>query len=86
MANKKIRKLIQTPTEALRLLWSEGFFKGWQDWAAIEKDLNSRGFNFTSGDLGKALSRAKHLTRRGKVKKYEYIQKYPFVEEDGDEQ
>ena len=84
MANKK-RKPVQTATEALKLLWANQFFKAAKLWQLIEKELNSKGYNFSSAELGMALKRAKYLTRRGNKKKYEYIQRYPFAE-DGEEE
>lgn len=76
MANKRIAK---SATEALLILWEEGFFKTWRKQAKIVEVLSKRGNNFTSAELGMALKRTKHLTRRGKKGSYEYIQKYPFV-------
>ena len=76
MANKKVAK---TATKALLILWEEGFFKSWRKQAKIVDALANRGNNFASAELGMALKRAKHLTRRGKKGSYEYIQKYPFL-------
>jgi hypothetical protein len=81
MANRK-RGVAKTATEALRILWEEGFFRTWKKKGAIEEILVKRGNHFSDPELGMALKRAKHLTRRGKRGSYEYIQKYPFTGEE----
>jgi hypothetical protein len=68
----------KTATEALRILWEEGFFSSWKKKASIDESLDKRGNHFSDAELGMALMRAKHLTRRGKRGSYEYIQKYPL--------
>jgi len=78
MANKKT-KIAKTATEALKILWQDGFFRGWKKKAAIDESLGKRGNHFSDAELGMALKRAKHLTRKGKRGSYEYIQKYPFA-------
>ena len=78
MANSKVAK---TATEALKILWETGFFRAWKKKAPIVETLARRGNNFSDAELGMALKRAKHLTRRGKRGNYEYIQKYPFEAE-----
>ena len=83
MANKK-NKTSKTASEALRILWEEGYFRTWRKQAAIVGHLGKRGNNFSGPELGMALMRAKHLTRKGKRGSYEYIQKYPFVAEKDD--
>ncbi len=80
MANRKTR-VATTATEALKILWEEGFFRGWKKKASIEKSLDKRGNHFSSAALGMALRRAKHLTHGGKRGDFEYIQKHPFVAE-----
>jgi hypothetical protein len=80
MANSKT-KVAKTATEALKILWEEDFFRAWKKGAAIVSALAKRGNNFSAPELGMALKRARHLTRRGKRGNYEYIQKYPFVAE-----
>jgi len=72
----------KTATEALRILWEEGFFGDWKKKASIDDTLDKRGNHFSDAELGMALVRAKHLTRRGKRGNYEYIQKYPFATEE----
>lgn len=81
MANRKTR-VAKTTTEALIILWEEGFFRGWEKIGSIEESLGKRGNHFSGSELGMAMKRAKHLTRRGKRHSYEYIQKYPFVAEE----
>ena len=80
MTNRRT-KVAKTATEALKILWEEGFFKAWRKIGVIEQHLAKRGNHFSAPELGMALKRAKHLTRKGKQKSYEYIQKYPFVAE-----
>ncbi len=82
MANREA-KVAKTATEALKILWEVGFFRAWKKKAPIVDTLAKRGNNFSDPELGMALKRANHLTRRGKRGNYEYIQKYPFV--GGDE-
>jgi len=81
MENKN-RKIIKTATEALKVLWQEGFFKTRQNNSKIVSNLAKRGNNFSPAELGMALKRAKHLTRRGKRGNYEYIQKHPYFKEN----
>ncbi len=81
MANKK-SKIAKTATQALSILWEEGFLRAWKKSGAIEAHLAKRGNNFSRPELGMALKRARHLTRKGKLGGYEYIQKHPFDAED----
>jgi len=75
-------KIAKTATQALNILWEEKFFTSWRKFGAIEEHLAKRGNHFSVPELGMALKRAKHLTRRGKHGGYEYIQKHPFDPED----
>ena len=81
MANKNM-KIAKTATEALKIFWEEGFFRAWQKNEKIAERLAKRGNNFSPAELGMALKRAKHLTRRGKRGSYAYIQKYPYVKDE----
>ena len=81
MVNKQ-RKIAKTAPDALKILWEEGFFNAWKKYTEIEDRLADRGNHFSVA-LVMALKRAKHLTRRGKRGSYEYIQKHPFIAEDG---
>ncbi len=81
MANKKTR-VAKTATEALKILWEDSFFSGWKKSSAVVEYLGKKGNHFSDAELGMALMRAKHLTRRGKRGNYEYIQKYPFVADE----
>ena len=76
MANNKPRAA-RTATEALVVLWQDGFLNVWKKLSQIEQVLEKRGNHFSSPELGMALKRARHLTRKGKRGAYEYIQKYP---------
>jgi len=80
MANRG-RSIPKTATEALHVLWMEGFFRDCRRKGAIEENLGKRGNHFSGPELGMALKRARHLTRRGRQGSYEYIQKYPFAPE-----
>jgi hypothetical protein len=78
MANR----IIKSATEALVVLWEERFFKAWKNISSIVSQLADKGNNFSPAELGMALKRAKHLTRRGNRGSYEYIQKYPYFKEN----
>jgi hypothetical protein len=73
--------VVTTATAALKLLWGKSFFRGWRTKAAVETELARLGYHFSNPELGMALMRAPHLTRKGPKLKYQYIQKYPFVAE-----
>lgn len=81
MANRTTR-VAKTATEALKILWEVDFFRSWKKKGPIVETLAKRGNHFSDPELGMALKRATHLTRRGKRGNYEYIQKYPFAAED----
>jgi hypothetical protein len=81
MANRTTR-VAKTATEALKILWEVDFFRSWKKKAPIVEALAKKGNHFSDPELGMALKRAAHLTRRGKRGNCEYIQKYPFVAED----
>jgi hypothetical protein len=74
-------EVAKTATEVLGMLWREGFFRKSQTQPKIVAHLASKDHNFGGPELGMALKRAKYLTRRGTRGCYEYLQKYPFVEE-----
>ena len=78
MANK-LGRAARTATEALKILWEEGFFESWKKKAPIVIALAKRGNHFSDAELGMALMRGQHLTRKGKRGSYEYIQKYPHI-------
>lgn len=83
MENKQV-KAAKTATESLKILWEERFFSEWRKFKSIEDHLAKRGNHFSVAELGMALKRAKHLTRRGKQGSYEYIQKFPVSALDSD--
>lgn len=62
-------------TKVLKILWQEGFFNSWRNLKTISTALGKRGNHFSSAELGTALLRANYLTRRGKRRSFEYIQK-----------
>ncbi|MGD0208076.1 MAG: hypothetical protein ABSC89_10760 [Verrucomicrobiota bacterium] len=74
--------IAKSAPDSLKLLWSTGLFKSWKNQSQIVESLAGKGYNFSGPELGMALKRAKHLTRRGKRGSYEYIQKYPFIEDE----
>lgn len=78
MANKTARAA-RSATEALKILWEESFFVNWKKKNSVEAVLAKRGNHFSDAELGMALKRATHLTRKGKRGNYEYIQKYPHA-------
>ncbi|HTZ73735.1 MAG TPA: hypothetical protein VMB47_07435 [Candidatus Aquilonibacter sp.] len=75
----KTGRAATSATEALKILWEEEFFVTWKKVGPIEEALAKRGNHFGDAELGMALKRAKHLTRKGKRRNYEYIQKYPHA-------
>lgn len=81
MVNRNVR-VAKSATEGLRALWEEEFFSGSKQWGPVVEALARKGNHFSDAELGMALKRAKYLTRRGKRGQYEYIQKYPFVEDN----
>lgn len=78
----KVKSIAKTATEGLKLLWSDNFFEKWKKVSDIIELFSKKHHHFPDPELGMALKRAKYLTRRGKRHNYEYIQKYPFFEED----
>jgi hypothetical protein len=78
------RRVARTATEALKILWEETFFRSWKKKDAVVAELSKHDNHFSDAELGMALMRAGHLTRKGKRGSYEYIQKYPFVEDEAD--
>jgi hypothetical protein len=80
----KNKFIAKTATEGIRILWSENFFQEWKKAPDITELFSKRHHHFYDAELGMALNRAKFLTRRGKRRNYEYIQKYPFAKEEED--
>jgi len=78
------RRFAKTATEGLKILWEEHFFRSSQKISAVEEALSKRDNHFSDAELGMALKRARYLTRRGKRRSYEYIQKYPYIAERTD--
>jgi hypothetical protein len=84
MGSSHASRVAKTSTEALRHLWDPAFFRAWKKKSEIEAALAKKGNHFSGAELGMALMRAPHLTRRGKRGSYEYIQKYPCVSGDAE--
>ncbi len=72
---KESNRSAQNVTDALIILWEEGFFKIHKNFKSVCENLTNRGNNFPPSSLGRALRQAKFLTRRGKSGFFEYIQK-----------
>ncbi|OGM98133.1 MAG: hypothetical protein A2735_00290 [Candidatus Yanofskybacteria bacterium RIFCSPHIGHO2_01_FULL_41_21] len=72
----KEKRSAKNSTDALIILWEEGFFKKYQNFKSVCENLSSRGNNFPYSSLAIALRQAKFLTRRGKRGFFEYIQKH----------
>lgn len=79
---KENRKIAKTATEVLKILWEDGVFRKWMRIATIVEELSEREYHFPLTNVNMALERASYLTRKGKRGSYEYIQKYPFTEEE----
>jgi hypothetical protein len=75
------RRIAKTATEGLKVLWEDNFFRAWRKKDAVVEELAKQENHFSDAELGMALMRAGHLTRRGRRGSYEYIQKYPFLAE-----
>jgi hypothetical protein len=76
------RRVAKSATEGLKVLWEDKFFRAWRKKEAVVTEFAKRANHFPDAELGMALLRAGHLTRRGKRGSYEYIQKYPYVAEE----
>ena len=83
MANKA--RFAKTGTDGLKILWEDKFFRTWKKMDAVVKEFANRDNHFSDAELGMALKRAGYLVRRGQRRSYEYIQKYPLIQEkDGE--
>lgn len=69
------KRSARNATDALIILWEEGFFNIRQNFKSVCDDLTTRGNNFPPQSLSRALRQARFLTRRGKSGSFEYIQK-----------
>lgn len=65
----------KNPSDALNILWEEGFFKSSKNLAAVIEHLGSRNNNFSSPEISKALSRASFLRKSGRRGSFQYAQK-----------
>jgi hypothetical protein len=72
----------KTETQAVHLLWSQGFFKAGRTFEEIKKELSRQGYHFPDNRLSTALARANYLTKLGKRGSYRFIQKYPYPKEE----
>jgi hypothetical protein len=82
---KNREPIAKTATAALVQLWRIGFFRTWHTRGAVDAKLAKSGYHFSGPELGMALKRARHLTRKGSRGNYHYIQKYPFTRDEGDD-
>lgn len=78
------RRVAKSATEGLKILWEERFFRAWRKRDAVVAEFAKRDNHFPEAELGMALLRAGHLTRKGKRGSYQYIKKYPFVEDEAE--
>ena len=68
--------------EAVENLWKEGWFKKPRKLSDVYEELSRRGFNFDRSAISHALSSLTKdgiLTRMGRERRYEYIQKIPYT-------
>jgi hypothetical protein len=79
MASKN--RFAKSATDGLKILWEDKFFRTWKKMDAVIAEFAERENHFSDAELGMALKRAPHLVRRGKRRRYEYIQKFPYVPE-----
>lgn len=70
------KRVADTASGAIRILWEEGFFKDWSNTKKASTYLSERGNHFSLEALRMSLVRARFLTRqRGKDGAFEYVQK-----------
>ena len=77
----KTQLIATTATEGLKVVWKEKFFEKARRVPEVVENFAKRHHHFSDAELMMALKRAKYLTRRGKRRNYEYVQKHPYVEE-----
>jgi len=71
-----------TCKEAVENLWRDGWFEKPRRLSEVYEELSRRGYNFDRSAISHALSsltREGVLTRFGKERKYQYIQKIPYT-------
>ncbi|HEW93492.1 hypothetical protein DRN84_02685 [Candidatus Geothermarchaeota archaeon] len=71
-----------TCKEAVENLWKEGWFEKPRRLSEVYEELSRRGYNFDRSAISHALaSLAKEgiLTRIGRERRYQYIQKIPYT-------
>jgi len=69
-----------TCKEAVEKLWMEGWFKNSRRLGEVWNELSRRGYNYDRSAISHALNslvREGKLTRMGRARKYQYIQKVP---------
>lgn len=65
------------PTDAIKNLFLQEFFKEERKFSDVTKRLSDMGFNFSSQSISNALNRAEYLTKKGTKGDHIYVQKYP---------
>jgi hypothetical protein len=65
------------PSDVIKDLHQEGFFKEEKKLDETAKKLKSKGFNFGRSSVFMALESAEYLKKNGTKGKYKFIQKYP---------
>jgi len=76
------KKTATSASEAIKILWEEGFFKNWANLGRVSTYLGKRGNNFSPVAMGMALLRASYLTRQKKGRAFEYIQRRPTISKE----
>ena len=71
------RGVATMPSQAVRLLYSRGFFGVGRLLPETSNELRKGGYNFSNASISMALRAAEFLQVRGKRGAYMYIQKYP---------
>lgn len=72
----------KNPSDAIRILWEEGFFVLRKNLYAITQELSGRGNNFSLVEIAIAISRSRFLSRYGKRGTYKYAQKISAVSKE----
>ncbi len=70
-----------TCKEAVEKLWMEGWFQSNRRLGEVWSELSRRGYNYDRSAISHALNalvREGKLTRMGRARKYQYVQKIPY--------
>lgn len=72
-----LKKKKPSPSSAITQLYSENFFRNEKKLREVMTKLNSKGFNFNTDSVYRALERSNFLKRQGRKGNYGFIQKFP---------